>query len=146
MATPTSAAARLTQAVRPVLGSPAVRWLAYLGLCAAYLQGGVDKARNFRGAVAEMRQFGLAPAVPITVATIALQLGASALIVSGWYRWAGALALAIFTVAAAFLADRFWAAPQAERQRSANAFFEHWGLVGGMLLVAWHDLGGHRAG
>ena len=62
-------------------------------------------------------------------------------------RWAcGALALAIFTVAAAFLADRFWAAPQAERQRSANAFFEHWGLVGGMLLVAWHDLGGHRAG
>jgi hypothetical protein len=22
----------------------------------------------------------------------------------------------------------------------ANAFFEHWGLVGGFLLVAWHDL------
>jgi hypothetical protein len=22
----------------------------------------------------------------------------------------------------------------------ANSFFEHWGLVGGFLLVAWHDL------
>lgn len=132
-------------ALQTAATAPWVQTLALLCLCAAYLQGGVDKARNFRGSVAEMRQFGLAPAAPIAVATIALQLGASALIVSGWYRWAGALALAGFTVIAAFLADRFWAAPQPERQRSANAFFEHWGLVGGMLLVAWHDLGGSHA-
>lgn len=56
------------------------------------------------------------------------------------------LALGGFTVLAALLADRFWAAPQAERQRAANAFFEHRGLVGGMLLVVWHDLGGFHAG
>ena len=60
--------------------------------------------------------------------------------------WVQPLALAGFTVLAALLADRFRAAPQAERQRAANAFFEHWGLVGGMLLVAWHDLGGFHAG
>ncbi len=131
-------------ALRTAATAPWVQSLALLCLCAAYLQGGFDKARDFRGAVAEMRHFGLAPAAPIAVATIALQLGASALIVSGWYRWAGALALAGFTVIAAFLADRFWTEAQPERQRSANAFFEHWGLVGGMLLVAWHDLGGHR--
>jgi len=47
------------------------------------------------------------------------------------------LALAGFTVLAALLA---------ERQRAVNAFFEHWGLVGGMLLVAWHDLGDSHAG
>lgn len=133
-------------ALRSAATAPWLQSLALLCLCAAFLQGGVDKVRDFRGAVAEMRQFGLAPAAPIAVATIALQLGASALIVSGWYRWAGALALAAFTVIAAFLADRFWAAPQAERQRTANAFFEHWGLVGGMLLVAWHDLGDSHAG
>ncbi len=131
-------------ALRTAATEPWVQSLALLCLCAAYLQGGWDKARNFRGAVAEMRHFGLAPAAPIAVATIALQLGASALIVSGWYRWAGALALAGFTAIAAFLADRFWTLAPPERQRSANAFFEHWGLVGGMLLVAWHDLGGHR--
>lgn len=56
------------------------------------------------------------------------------------------LALAGLTVLAALLADRFRAAPQAERQRAVNAFFEHWGLVGGMLLVAWHDLGDSHAG
>jgi len=27
-----------------------------------------------------------------------------------------------------------------ERFMAANAFFEHWGLVGGFLRVAWHDL------
>jgi len=133
-------------ALRTAATAPWVHSLVLLCLCAAYLQGGFDKARDFRGAVAEMQRFGLAPAAPIAVATIALQLGASALILSGWYRWAGALALAGFTVMAALLADRFWTQAPPERQRSANAFFEHWGLVGGMLLVAWHDLGGHHAG
>ena len=60
--------------------------------------------------------------------------------------WVQPLALAGFTGLAALLTDRFRAAQQAGRQRAANAFFEHWGLVGGMLLVAWHDLGGSHAG
>ena len=126
--------------------APWVQSLALLCLCAAYLQGGWYKALNFRGAVAEVKALGLTPAAPIAAAVLVLQLAASALILTGWYRWLGALSLAGFTVLAALLADRFWAVPQAERQRTANAFFEHWGLVGGMLLVAWHDLGGHRAG
>lgn len=133
-------------ALQTAATAPWVQTLALLCLCAAYLQGGIGKARNFARAVGEVRSLGLAPAAPIAAATLVLQLGASALILSGWYRWIGALALAGFTVLAALLADRFWAAPPADRQRSANAFFEHWGLMGGMLLVAWHDLGGHHAG
>jgi len=35
----------------------------------------------------------------------------------------------------------FWELPPGqERFMAANAFFEHLGLVGGVLLVAWHDL------
>jgi hypothetical protein len=35
----------------------------------------------------------------------------------------------------------FWELPAGhERFMAANAFFEHLGLVGGFLLVAWHDL------
>jgi len=126
--------------------SPWVHWLVLLCLCAAYLQGGFDKARDFTGAVAEVKELGLAPAAPIAVATIVLQLGASALVLAGWYRWLGALALAGFTVLAGFLADRFWRGPRTERRHKANAFFEHWGLVGGMLLIAWIDLGGSHGG
>ncbi len=141
MATPTSAPTRLTQAVRPVLGSTAVRWLAYLGLCAAYLQGGLNKLTDFPGAVGEMTHFGLSPPALLAVLVIALELGASLMILTGRLRWLGAMALAAFTLMATFIALRFWEMPVGqERFMAANSFFEHLGLVGGFLLVAWLDV------
>ena len=47
---------------------------------------------------------------------------------------------AAFTLGATFLANRFWSAPPEAQFMLMNAFFEHLGLVGGFLLVAWHDL------
>jgi uncharacterized membrane protein YphA (DoxX/SURF4 family) len=122
--------------------TPVVRWLALLGLCAAYLQGGIQKAVDFSGAVAETAHFGMAPAVPVTLAVIVLELGASLAILCNRGRWLGALLLAAFTLTATFVANRFWDAPAAERFGMTNAFFEHVGLVGGFVLVAWHDLRG----
>ncbi|WPH17847.1 DoxX family protein [Variovorax paradoxus] len=120
--------------------SPAVRWLALLLLCAAYLQGGLNKAMDFNAAIAEMNHFGLSPAGPLAAAVIVLELGAAALILTGFHRWLGALALAGFTLMASFVALRFWELPQPQRFMAANSFFEHLGLVGGFLLVAWLDL------
>ncbi|MDB5856836.1 MAG: Membrane protein [Ramlibacter sp.] len=123
-----------------VLGGMTVRWLAMLALCAAYLQGGVDKALDFPAAIAEMQHFGLAPAAPLVILTIVVELGASVSILSGIYRWAGALVLAGFTLSASFIANRFWEMAPPERFMAANSFFEHIGLVGGFVLVAWLDL------
>ncbi|WP_109124481.1 DoxX family protein [Dyella sp. C11] len=120
--------------------TPVVHWVALLGLCAAYLQGGLQKAWDIHAAVAETAHFGLSPAMPITVLTIVLELGASLAILTGRGRWLGALLLAFFTLAATFIANRFWNLPQQERFGVTNAFFEHLGLTGGFLLVAWHDL------
>ena len=121
--------------------TPLVHWIALLGLCAAYLQGGIVKATDFNGAIAEMQHFGLAPAALLAIAVIALELGASAMILTGFYRWLAALALGGFTLMATLIALRFWELPAGhERFMAANAFFEHLGLVGGFLLVAWHDL------
>lgn len=125
---------------------PAVRWIALLLLCAAYLQGGINKAIDFPAAMAEMNHFGLAPAAPLAIAVIVLELGASALILTGFLRWAGALLLAGFTLSATFVALRFWEMAPPERFMAANAFFEHLGLVGGFVLVAWHDLQQRREG
>lgn len=125
----------------------ASRWLhraALIALCAAYLQGGLVKALDFPGAVAEMAHFGLQPAAPFALATIALELGASVLVISGRWRWLGALALAAFTAAATLLANRYWAATGHERFLLMNGFYEHIGLVGGLALVAWHDLNDRR--
>ncbi|OUL98374.1 DoxX family protein [Variovorax sp. JS1663] len=121
--------------------SPALRWIALLLLCAAYLQGGLQKALDFPAAIAEMNHFGLAPAAPMAIAVIVLELGAAALILTGRLRWLGALALGLFTLMATFVALRFWEMPSGQaRFMAANAFFEHLGLVGGFLLVAWQDL------
>lgn len=126
--------------MRMLDGMRVVRWLALLALCAPYLQGGLVKTFDFAGAVAEMRHFGLEPEVPIALATIAVELGASILILTGIRRWAGALALAGFTTCATLVANRFWELAPPERFVAANAFFEHIGLIGGFVLVAWHDL------
>ena len=128
------------------LATPAVRWVALLGLCAAYLQGGIVKLTDINGAVAEMSHFGLSPAMPFAIAVIAFELIASVAILTGYWRWLGALALGAFTVAASFMANRYWELGPTERFAIENAFYEHLGLAGGFLLVAWHDLRdrGHR--
>jgi uncharacterized membrane protein YphA (DoxX/SURF4 family) len=122
------------------LTTPAIHWIALLALCSAYLQGGLTKLLDFDGAIAEMNHFGLAPAALFAIATIVLELAAPFAILSGRYRWLGALALAAFTLMATFIANRFWELAPPERFMAANAFFEHIGLVGAFLLVAWHDV------
>jgi uncharacterized membrane protein YphA (DoxX/SURF4 family) len=123
-----------------MLGSVTVRWLALLALCAAYLQGGLNKAFDFAAAIAEMQRFGVTPAAPLARLTIVVEIGASLLILTGIQRWAGALVLGGFTLFATFVANRFWEMAPPERFMAANAFFEHIGLIGGFILVAWHDL------
>ncbi len=129
----------MTMSLRRVLHG-----LALLALCAAYLEGGLTKLTDFAGAVAEMQHFGLLPAAPLAAAVIVLELGASALVISGWRRWLGALALGAFTVAASIIANDFWSMTGPGRTAAMHAFFEHLGLAGGFALVAWHDLAAAR--
>jgi len=117
----------------------AIHWLALLGLCAAYLQGGVNKLLDFPAAVQEMQHFGLAPAPLLAGSTIVLEMGASLMILTGWWRGLAAALLACFTVAATFLANRYWTVAPPLRDGVANAFYEHLGLVGGFVLVAVQD-------
>ncbi|RVG78858.1 DoxX family protein [Sinorhizobium meliloti] len=126
---------------RPLITSPPVRFLALLALCSAYIQGPLMKIYDFEGAIAEMNHFGLTPAPLFAVGVIVFELAMSALILLGIFRWAAALCLAVFTVAATFLAFRFWELPSGmERMMATNGFFEHLGLAGAFVLVAWHDL------
>jgi uncharacterized membrane protein YphA (DoxX/SURF4 family) len=124
--------------------SRGTRWFALLLLCSAFLQGAIDKSMDFPSAVAEMKHFGLAPSAPLAVAVIVLEFGASLMILLGRGRWLAALALAAFTFAATFLANRFWELEPPARIVAANGFFEHLGLVGAFILVAWNDLAERR--
>lgn len=128
-------------ALAAVVTAPTTRTVALLALCAAYIQGPLFKIADFNGAIAEMDHFGLHPARFFAVAVIAFELTASAMVVSGLLRWAGALALSGFTLLATLVALRFWElAPGMERMMATNAFFEHLGLTGAFVLVAAVDL------
>ncbi|MFB9949126.1 DoxX family protein [Rhizobium puerariae] len=120
--------------------SGTLRLLALLALCSAYIQGPIVKILDFNGALAEMEHFGLRPAPLFAVGVIVFELSMSALILSGILRRWAALALALFTLAATFLALRFWELPAGmERSMAMNGFFEHLGLVGAFVLVAWRQ-------
>jgi len=131
---------RMARAIGPLFATRPVYFIALLGLCAAYIQGGLVKLLDFNAAVAETQGFGLPFAAAATAATIVTELAGSALILTGIYRWLGALWLAGFTLFATFAANRFWELLPPQRFMIENSFFEHLGLIGGFLLVAWLDL------
>ncbi|XEN33899.1 putative membrane protein YphA (DoxX/SURF4 family) (plasmid) [Ensifer sp. WSM1721] len=136
----------LTARFRTGLADRRILFIGLLALCSAYIQGPVTKIFDFPGALAETEHFGLQPAPFFSVGVIVFELSMSALILAGIYRWAAALALAVFTLAATFIALRFWELPPGmERSKAMNGFFEHVGLVGAFTLVAWHDLREHGA-
>jgi uncharacterized membrane protein YphA (DoxX/SURF4 family) len=123
------------------LSASPIRTVALLALCAAYIQGPVTKIFDFEGALAEMAHFGLHPASLFAVSVIIFELVASAMVVSGFLRWVGAIALAGFTLLATFIAIRFWEMPPGmERMMATNSFFEHIGLAGAFVVVAAMDL------
>ena len=68
--------------------------------------------------------------------TIAVELVGSLIVLSGRLVWLGAGMLGVFTVVAAFTANAFWTMQGHERFMATNAFFEHLGLVGGLVLAA----------
>ena len=131
---------RLAGAIGSLVATRPVHFIALLGLCAAYIQGGLTKVFDFSAAVAETQSFGLPFAAAATAATIVTELAGSALVLTEFYRWLGALWLAGFTLFATFVANRFWEMQPPQRFMVENSFFEHLGLIGGFLLIAWLDL------
>jgi uncharacterized membrane protein YphA (DoxX/SURF4 family) len=112
-------------------------FIARLLLVGAYLLGGVVKASNWPAAVAEQAHFGMNPPALWAALTVAVEIAGPLLILSGRLVWLGAGMLGVFTVLAAITANGFWAMPPGpERFMATNAFFEHLGLVGGLILAA----------
>lgn len=113
---------------------PALRAL----LCAAYLWSGVSKLFDFSGTAAHFsRRFGLPFPRTATAATICIQLTGSAMVITGWMAWLGAISLALFTIAATVVAYPFWKMSGIDRARNIETFLEHVGLAAAFILLVW---------
>lgn len=117
---------------------PALADIARALLAAPFLLSAAIKLYDWAGGLAEVRALGLPQPTLFLVATVVLQLGGGAMLVTDWHvRWAAA-ALAAFTLLATLMAHPVWrrSGPGAAPQRMT--FSEHLAIVGGLLLVVAH--------
>jgi len=125
----------------PLLMRHPVRWIALAAICISFLHHGVTRFVSFDIATSEMERAGMLPAAPIAAAVILLQIVCSILILSGFWRWIGALVLSAFTIAATVMTFPFWSVrPGLDRLVVSDSFTTNIGLAGALLLVAWYDL------
>jgi uncharacterized membrane protein YphA (DoxX/SURF4 family) len=122
--------------IRDILGWPSLWPLVRLALVSAYLIGGLTKLSDFDGAIAEQEHFGLHPGWLWAGLAIIVELGGSALVLAGRRVWLGAGGLGVLTAVAMLTANNFWAFEGHQRMMALNAFFEHVGLIAGLILVA----------
>jgi uncharacterized membrane protein YphA (DoxX/SURF4 family) len=123
--------------VGEILHWPWLLFAARLALTSSYLLGGLTKLFNFSAAIAEQEHYGLLPGWLWAGMTIVIELGGSALVLSGHMVWLGAGALGCLTAVAMLAADKFWTKSGGERLTQANTFFEHLGLIAGFVLIAF---------
>ena len=67
---------------------------------------------------------------------IGVEIGGSALVIAGRWVWFGAGGLGVLTAVAMLAANNFWALSGNDRFMALNAFFEHLGLIAGLVLVS----------
>ena len=131
--------------VRAILSWPWLLPLSRVALVSAFLIGGIQKLIDFPAAVAEQAHFGLQPDWFWATAAIMIELGGSALVIVGRWVWLGAGGLGVLTAVAMLTANDFWAKTDHDRFMAVNAFFEHLGLIAGLVLVAILSLCDQRA-
>jgi uncharacterized membrane protein YphA (DoxX/SURF4 family) len=119
-----------------ILSWPWLLPLARIALVSAFLIGGIQKLVDFPGAIAEQAHFGLQPAWLWAAAAIIVELGGSALVIFGRWVWLGAGGLGVLTAVSMLVANDFWAKTGGDRFIAVNAFFEHLGLIAGLVLVS----------
>ena len=122
--------------VAAILSWPWLLPISRAALVSAFLIGGIQKLVDFPAAVAEQAHFGLQPAWLWAAAAIVVELGGSALVIFGRWVWLGAGGLGVLTAVSMLVANNFWAQTGHDRFMATNAFFEHLGLIAGLVLIS----------
>ncbi len=118
---------------------PALRILLTL-LTLLFWSAGIFGVFKFSVIVAEVRAIGLPFEKCVAVATIAVQLGGSLLVITNLADagWIGAIALAVFTLLTIPFGHAFWTFQQPRRTAELHIVLEHLTVVGGLLLAAYY--------
>jgi putative oxidoreductase len=109
---------------------------ARLLMAAIFVLSGLRKALAFAGTAGYFAKLGLPAPEVITALVILIEVGGGLLLIAGWQLKPVALAMAVFTLATAFIGHAFWAAPPEQFGGQLNNFMKNVAMVGGFLLLA----------
>lgn len=115
---------------------------AFAGLL--FVVAGVNKIFGFAYVAGWMASMGLPGASTLLVLTIALEIGAGAMLVVDWKRHWAAWALAAFLVPTTVVFHAFWSADAAQFQDQLTAFLKNLAILGAMLLIAAQSMPASR--
>jgi putative oxidoreductase len=102
-----------------------------------FISSGLEKIMDLPSTAAAIGSKGLPMPSVLAAATAALELGGGLLIVLGWQTRPVALALALFTLVAAYFFHDFWHMPQgAERADAMIHALKNLSIFGGFLILA----------
>lgn len=105
-------------------------------LAIVFVPAGFGKIAGFAGAVGYATSVGLPlPAVGVAIALVIELFGGLALLIGFRARYA-ALALAVFTLVAAFFFHAYWALPAEQQMMQNLMFFKNIAIAGGLLAFA----------
>ena len=104
-------------------------------LAVIFITSGFSKITGFEGTVGYIASKGLPLPQIGAIVAIVVELGGGLMLAIGYKaRWA-ALALAIFTLAAAILFHNYWAVDAAQKMAQQINFWKNISITGGMLLA-----------
>ncbi len=105
-------------------------------LALMFLLSGIGKIGGFAGTVAYISSVGLPLPSVLAAASLVLEIVAGIALIIGYKtRWA-ALALVLFTIAAAVLFHNFWALPADKQMMQQIIFMKDIAIAGGLLMLA----------
>jgi putative oxidoreductase len=105
-------------------------------LALMFLLSGIGKIGDFAGTAGYISSVGLPLPSVLAAGALMLEIVAGiALIIGFKTRWA-ALALALFTIAAAVLFHNYWAMPAGQQMMQQIIFMKNLAVTGGLLMLA----------
>ena len=107
-----------------------------IGLALVYLVSGIHKGIWYRKALVEFTGARLPFVKLAVVGTAALHIVAPICLILGIFVREAALALAVFTALATFIAHDFWNLSGTDRLNQSRIAIAHLAVIGGLLLLA----------
>ena len=105
-------------------------------LALMFLLAGIGKIGGFDGTVGYISSVGLPMPSVLAAGALVLEIVAGIALIIGYKtRWA-ALALALFTLAAAFLFHNYWSMPADQQMMQQIIFLKNLAVTGGLLMLA----------